>query len=514
MSSVLESPAQTTHVDVLIVGAGLSGIAAGHHLQASSPGKTYAILEARDSIGGTWDLFRYPGIRSDSDMFTLGYKFRPWDDAKAIADGPAILEYVRETAREEGIDRHIRFGHKVLGAEWSSADAQWTVTAERTDTGETVAFTAGFLFTCTGYYRYDQGYTPQLPGMERFGGTVVHPQHWPEDLDYSGKNVVVIGSGATAVTLIPAMAPDAGHVTMLQRSPSYVMALPNRDPVADLLHRRLPGRLAHPIVRWKNVLFTMASYQLSRRAPGLMKKLIRKANESQLPKGYDVGTHFAPTYDPWDQRMCLVPDGDLFRAIRHGKASIITDRIKTFTETGIELESGAHLDADIVVTATGLNLQAIGGMQLVVDGKPVELGDTLTYKGMMVSGVPNYALALGYTNASWTLKCDLICEYVTRLLNHMDAHGYRSATPLPRPGASTETKPFLDLTSGYVQRSLDQFPRQGAQAPWQIHQNYFSDIRMLRHGDLEDGMAFDAGAPPKAASSAGATPRVTEPVAA
>jgi len=507
---------RTTHVDVLIVGAGLSGIAAAHHLQASSPGRTYAILEARDSIGGTWDLFRYPGVRSDSDMFTLGYRFRPWDDAKAIADGPAILEYVRATAREEGIDRHVRFGHRALRAEWSSADARWTVTVERADTGQTVTLTCGFLFTCTGYYRYDQGYTPQLPGTERFGGQIIHPQHWPEDLDYAGKRVVVIGSGATAVTLIPALAPDAAHVTMLQRSPSYVMALPGRDPIADLLHRRLPGRLAHPVVRWKNVLFTMGSYQLSRRAPRLMKKLIRLANERQLPEGYDVGTHFAPSYDPWDQRMCLVPDGDLFQAIRNGKAGVVTDRIRTFTETGLALESGAHLDADVVVTATGLNLQAIGGMDLVVDGQRIELGDTLTYKGMMVSGVPNYALAIGYTNASWTLKCDLICEYVCRLLNHMDAHGYRQATPLPRPGAASATKPFLDLTSGYVQRSLDRFPRQGAQAPWRIHQNYLKDIRMLRHGDVEDGMVFASA--PRAGAGAGtqatAAARAAEPVAA
>jgi cation diffusion facilitator CzcD-associated flavoprotein CzcO len=511
----VSSSENSTHVDVLIVGAGLSGIAAGHHLQASCPGKTYAILEARDTIGGTWDLFRYPGIRSDSDMFTLGYKFRPWADAKAIAGGPEILQYVRETARDEGIDRHIRFGHKVLGASWSTADAQWTVDVERADGGETLRFTCGFLFSCTGYYRYDQGFTPQLPGMERFGGQLVHPQHWPEDLDYAGKKVVVIGSGATAVTLVPAMASEAEHVTMLQRSPSYVMAMPARDPIADVLHRRLPGRLSHPLVRWKNVLFSLGTYQLSRRAPRLTKRFIRRSNARQLPEGYDVGTHFAPTYDPWDQRMCLVPDGDLFRAIRRGSAAVVTDRIETFTETGIQLQGGEHLEADIVVTATGLNLQAIGGMQLVVDGKPVELGDTLTYKGTMVSGVPNYAIAIGYTNASWTLKCDLICEYVCRLLNHMDARGHRSATPLPRAGAAAETKPFLDLTAGYVQRSLDKFPRQGAQAPWQIHQSYFSDIRMLRHGGLEDGMAFDAAAPaPRATAAAAAAPRAEELVAA
>jgi monooxygenase len=487
----LEQPHE--HVDVLIVGAGLSGIAAGYHLQTSCPDKSYAIFAARDSIGGTWDLFRYPGIRSDSDMFTLGYGFRPWKDAKAIADGPAILEYVRETARGYGIDRHIRFGHRVVRAEWSSADHRWTIEAERVDGDETVTITAGFLFTCTGYYRYDEGYTPKLPGVERFGGHVVHPQHWPEDLDYGGKRVVVIGSGATAVTLVPAMAGDAGHVTMLQRSPSYVVSLPNEDPIAKIVGRVLPERRAHSVMRWKNVLLMMGSYQLSRRRPKLMRRLMSAGVRKALPEGYDVDTHFNPRYDPWDQRLCLVPDGDLFEAISSGDASIVTDRIATFTEAGIELESGAELEADIVVTATGLQLLALGGMELSIDGEQVELSNKLTYKGMMVGDVPNLAIALGYTNASWTLKCDLICRYVTRLLNHMHAHGYTQAMPRP-PSGDVETRPFLGLTSGYVQRALDLFPRQGLESPWRLHQNYIRDLAMIRRGDISDGMEFSTSA--------------------
>ena len=479
------------HVDVLIVGAGLSGIAAGYHLQASCPGKSYAILESRDSIGGTWDLFRYPGIRSDSDMFTLGYGFRPWKAAKAIADGPAILEYVKDTAREYGIDRHIRFNHRVIRATWSSDEQRWTVEAERTDTGETVHLTADFLFSCTGYYRYDEGYTPELPGSERFKGRIVHPQHWTDDIDYAGKRVVVVGSGATAVTLVPAMAPYAAHVTMLQRSPSYVVSLPNEDPIAKVLHRLLPERWAHSALRWKNVLLMMASFQLSRRAPKFMRKLMRAGVKKALPEGYDVDTHFNPRYNPWDQRVCLVPDGDLFEAIGSGRASVVTDRIETFTETGIRLESGQTLEADIVITETGLNLLALGGLELSVDGREVHPSQALTYRGMMISDVPNLALAVGYTNASWTLKADLICRYVARLLNHMDVRGYTQATPRPER-ADGPAQPFLNLTSGYVQRAVDQFPRQGAEAPWRIHQNYLRDIALIRRGDLEEGMEFAA----------------------
>jgi len=483
------------HVDVLIVGAGLSGIAAAYHLQASCPNKSYAILEARESIGGTWDLFRYPGIRSDSDMFTLGYGFRPWKAAKAIADGPSILEYLKDTAREHGIDRHIRFGHRVMRAEWSSPEQRWSVEAKHADSGQIVRLTAGFLFACTGYYRYDEGYTPKLPGIERFGGRIVHPQQWPEELDYAGKRVVIIGSGATAVTLAPAMAKDAAHVTMLQRSPSYMISLPSEDPVAERVRRVLPERLAHSALRWKNLLLMMGSYQLSRRAPKLMRRLMRAGVEKALPPGYDVDTHFSPSYDPWDQRLCLVPDGDLFEAIGSGRVSVVTDSVKSFTEAGIELESGQVLDGDIVITATGLNLLALGGMELSVDGRDVELSRTLTYRGMMLGGVPNMAVTFGYTNASWTLKCELICRYVTRLLNHMDARGCTQATPRPPAGlTSGATEPFLNLTSGYVLRSVDRFPRQGASAPWRIHQNYLRDIALIRRGDLEEGMEFASSA--------------------
>jgi monooxygenase len=478
------------HLDVLIVGAGLSGIGAGCHLESTCPGKTFAILEARAAIGGTWDLFRYPGIRSDSDMYTLGYSFRPWEEAKAIADGPSILSYIRDTARNHGIDRKIRFHHRVVGAEWSSADAQWTVEVERTDTRETVRLSCGFLLMCTGYYRYDEGYTPDFEGTERFAGRIVHPQQWPEDLDYDGYRVVVIGSGATAVTLVPAMAQRAAHVTMLQRSPSYVVSLPARDPLADLLRRALPAKVAYPIVRWKNVLLTSLFFQLSRRAPRFIRALIRKGVEKRLPPGYEIDTHFNPRYDPWDQRVCLVPDGDLFEAISNGDASIVTDRIETFTEKGLRLASGTELEADLIVTATGLKLLPLGGMTIAVDGREIELSETVGYKGMMFSGVPNLAITLGYTNASWTLKCDLACEYVCRLLNHMDERGYRQCTPRA-PDPSLPTQPFIDLTSGYVLRSIDAFPKQGARTPWRLHQNYARDILMLRRGSIEDeGMEF------------------------
>jgi monooxygenase len=497
------------HVDVLIVGAGLSGIGAGYHLQANCPGKTYAILEGRDRLGGTWDLFRYPGIRSDSDMYTLGYSFRPWVGAKSIADGPSILSYVSDTAREAGIDRHIRFNHRVVRADWSSEDAQWTVEAERTDTGETVRMTAGFVFICSGYYRYDQGYTPDFKGTDQFEGPIIHPQHWPEELDYTDKRVVVIGSGATAVTLVPAMAEKAAHVTMLQRSPTYIVSLPGEDPIANFLRRKLPAKVAYGITRWKNVLMTMGSYQFSRRRPKAMKAVLRKWVERELPPGYDIDTHFKPTYNPWDQRLCLVPDGDLFRAIRHGSASVVTDRIDTFTERGIRLESGSELEADVIVTATGLNLLAIGGLQIGVDGEEVELPNKLGYKGMMLSGVPNFAISLGYTNASWTLKCDLTCEYVCRLLNHMDEHGYDQCAP-NNHDPSVELQPFIDFSSGYVLRSIDKFPKQGSKAPWKLYQNYARDILALKFGTLEDGaMEFS-----RSRSTERARPASQEPVAA
>jgi monooxygenase len=474
------------HFDVLVVGAGLSGIGAGYHLQASFPQKTYAILEARESIGGTWDLFRYPGIRSDSDMFTLGYSFRPWDSAMGIADGPSILSYVRETAAENGIDRRIRFGHRVRSAEWSTAEGRWTVEAERGDDGEAVRLTCGFLLMCSGYFRYDEGYTPDFKGTERFHGAIVHPQHWTDEIDYAGKRVVVIGSGATAVTLVPALADSAAHVTMLQRSPSYVVSLPWEDPIARFLSRFLPTRLTYAIVRWKNVLLTMASFQLSRRRPRVAKALIRKGVQARLPAGYDVDTHFNPSYNPWDQRLCLVPDGDLFKTIGDGRASVVTDQIEEFTESGIELASGGELEADLIVTATGLNLLPLGGMRIAVDGREVVLPETIAYKGLMLDGVPNLAMAVGYSNASWTLKCDLSCQYVCRLLNHMDEHGYEACTPRNRD-PSVAPEPFIDFSSGYVLRSIDEFPKQGSKRPWRLHQNYARDILVLRFGAIDDG---------------------------
>ena len=488
------------HVDVLIVGAGLSGIGAGCHLQADSPQKSYAILEARESIGGTWDLFKYPGIRSDSDMYTLGYSFRPWEQAKSIADGPSILDYVRETASDHGIDGHIRFGHRVVRAEWSSAEAQWTVHATREDTGETVQLTCGFLFMCTGYYRYDEGHTPQFAGSESFAGEIVHPQHWGQDVDHAGKRVVVIGSGATAVTLVPALAETAEHVTMLQRSPSYVVSLPAEDPIAKLARRVLPSKTAYAVVRWKNVLVTMLVYQVSRRRPGLVKRLVRRAIERQLPAGYDVDAHFSPRYNPWDQRLCLVPDADLFEVLADGSAEIVTDRIESFTERGIELASGRELEADIVVTATGLNLLFLGGMKLTIDGEEPDLARAMTYKGMLLSDFPNFAFTIGYTNASWTLKADLVAEFVCRLIRHMDAEGYDVCVPRISDPSVTE-EPLLDFTSSYVLRSLAELPKQGSKEPWKLRQNYPLDLRSLRYGPLEDGTLrfLRRGQPPGAA---------------
>ncbi|MGY0005311.1 flavin-containing monooxygenase [Micromonospora sp. I033] len=483
------------HVDVLIVGAGLSGVGAAVHLQRECPGKSYAVLEARGAVGGTWDLFRYPGVRSDSDMFTLGYSFKPWTNPKAIADGDAIREYVRETARECGVQQHIRFHHRVLRAEWDSATARWTVRARRDDTGEDVVLTCAFLFANSGYYRYDEGYTPEFPGVERYAGRLVHPQHWPEDLDYAGRRVVVIGSGATAVTLVPAMAERAAHVTMLQRSPTYVISLPSRDPFADAARRWLPAKAAYAVTRWKNVALGVANFQLSRRAPGLVKKFLRRAAKGKLPVGYDLDRHFSPRYDPWDQRLCVVPDGDLFAALSAGKAAVVTDTIDTFTEHGIRLTSGAELPADVVVTATGLNLLALGGMTLAVDGAEVDLASTVAYKGMMLSGVPNFAMTIGYTNASWTLKADLVATYVCRLLRHLDDTGQQIVTPLAPD--SDDLAPIIDLQSGYVLRAVDQLPKQGPAAPWRLHQNYPRDVLLMRHGRLTDeGVRFSrAGTP-------------------
>lgn len=487
IDTVAELPDSTIpvrHVDVLIIGAGLSGIGAAYHIQESFPGRTYTIMESRDTIGGTWDLFRYPGVRSDSDMYTLGYRFRPWENDKSIADGATILEYVKKTATDHGIDRHIRFGHRVIRSEWSSAESRWTVTAERTDSGETVRFTADFVMACSGYYRYDEGYTPDFAGTERFKGEIVHPQKWPEDLDYAGKRVVIIGSGATAVTLAPSMAAEAEHVTLLQRSPTYIISLPAKDELANRLRRYLPTRMAYALTRLKNAFVATALYQLCRRYPNFMKTRIRRLQEGWLPEGYDIDTHFTPRYNPWDQRLCLVPNGDLFRSIRHGEVSIVTDHIDTFTETGLALKSGEELPADIIVTATGLNLLAFGGMDLVVDGREVDLTETMAYKGMMLSGVPNFAFIIGYTNASWTLKADLVCEYVCRLLAHMDEKRYAYCVPQRDPSVTEE--PFLDFAAGYVLRSVDSFPKQGSKAPWRLRMNYFRDLVTLRHGRLVD----------------------------
>ena len=487
MRGMLAAPA-TDHVDVLIIGAGISGIGAAWHLQHDQPGKRYAILEARDALGGTWDLFRYPGIRSDSDLHTFGYAFKPWTGEKAIADGDAIRAYVRETAEENGIDRHIRFGRRAIRAEWSSEDARWTVEVQDVRTGETSEVTAGWLFSASGYYRYDEGFTPELPGLDRFAGQVIHPQTWPEDLDYAGKRVVVIGSGATAVTLIPAMADETAHITMLQRSPSYVLPLPSKDPVANWLRRRLGEKRAYALVRRKNIFRQATVYKLSQRFPNAVRRLIRKVNEQQLRgSGCDVDVHFKPTYDPWDQRLCAVPDGDLYRALRAGRASVVTDHIETFSETGIRLRSGRELEADIVVTATGLNLLAFGGLELAVDGEPVSLPDTVAYKSMMLSGVPNFAYAIGYTNSSWTLKVDLVCEYLCRLLGHLDATGTDTAVP-EVTDAEMPTRPLLDFKAGYVLRALDRFPRQGESGPWQVLMSYKDDVRALRDGEVDDGV--------------------------
>ncbi|MDQ1700124.1 MAG: monooxygenase [Frankiaceae bacterium] len=472
------------HVDVLVVGAGLSGIGAACHLTRECPDKTYAVVEARDRIGGTWDLFRYPGIRSDSDMFTLGYSFKPWTHPKAIADGPAILEYINEAAREYEVLDKIRFRHRVVRAGWSTPDARWTVDVER-DGGEVVTMTCNFLMMCAGYYRYDEGYTPDFPGIEAFRGQVVHPQQWPADLDYAGKKVVVIGSGATAVTLVPAMAETAASVTMLQRSPTYIVSLPARDPIADLARKVLPDRIMYSLVRWKNVLLSMFSYELSKRRPHLMKAIIRKGLQRNLPAGYDIDKHFSPRYDPWDQRLCVVPDGDLFHAIGSGRASVVTDTITSFTETGVTLCSGEELDADIVVTATGLNMLVLGGLRITIDGREVKLSETVGYKGMMFSGVPNLAAAIGYTNASWTLKCDLACQHVCRLLNYMTEHGHTEVVPRWTDGELPDN-PFIDLSSNYVLRSIHEFPKRGDREPWRLYQNYIRDIVLLKHRRVDD----------------------------
>lgn len=490
------------HFDVLIIGAGISGIAAGYYLQERCSSRRYAIVEGRADLGGTWGLFRYPGVRSDSDMFTLGYSFRPWTGTRAIAEGSDILDYLRETAREFGIDRHIRFRQRVRSASWSSEEARWTVEVEAGECREVVRYTCAVLFSCSGYYNYEQGYRPDFAGREEFRGPVVHPQHWPANLDYRGRRIVVIGSGATAVTLVPALAEAAGHVTMLQRSPSYILTIPADDGLARKVRRYLPARAAQGVIRWKNVLLSMFFYRLCRRRPERAKALLRRGLARQLPPDVDLDTHFTPRYEPWDQRLCFVPDGDFFRAIRDGRASVVTDEVERFTSGGILLKSGRELPADIIVTATGLNLLAWGGMRVEVDGIVVEPGKCLIYKGLMLSNVPNCAVFAGYANASWTLRAELSAEYVCRLLNYMERRGYASCVPRCDVNAE-EARPVLPLTSGYVRRGSDTFVKQGSKAPWVVRQNYVIDLWRLRLSRLNDGVMEFTAAGESASSGTG-----------
>ncbi len=473
-------------VDVLIIGAGLSGIGAACHLKRQCPDRSFAIVEARQALGGTWDLFRYPGIRSDSDMYTLGYSFKPWIGEKAIADGPSILQYLQDTARENGIDQHIRYGHKVLAADWSSTDALWTVSLQHNG-GQPTTLRCNFLWACSGYYNYDAGYTPAFEGLADFKGRVVHPQKWHSDISVKGQRVVVIGSGATAVTLVPELAKEAAHVTLLQRSPTYMVTRPSVDRIAQWLLRRVGPNLAHGITRWKNLLYGMWIFKMCRAKPMQVKARLLGLLKDQLPPGYDINTHFNPRYKPWDQRMCLVPDGDIFKAISTQRVQIVTDQIERFTATGMVLKGGQELPADTVVTATGLQLQTMAGMTMSVDGRALKASELVSYKGMMFGGVPNFASVMGYTNASWTLKADLVSDYVCRLLNHMQAHRLRQCTPAA-PGADVPLKPWVDFSSGYFQRVIDQLPKQGAVKPYMLNQNYVKDLMWLRFGKLEDGV--------------------------
>ena len=489
------------HLDVLIVGAGLSGVGAAYHLMKHCPGKSFALLEGRAAMGGTWDLFRYPGIRSDSDMFTLGYNFKPWSDPKAIADGPSIRRYIEETARENGIDRKIRYRHRVLRADWDSANARWNLDVQRGDEPEPLRMTAQFLLMCTGYYRYEAGYTPEFVGREDFAGQVVHPQLWPEDLDYSGKKVVVIGSGATAVTLVPSLTDKAAHVTMLQRSPSYVITLPQKDAISNFLRRFLPETWVYRQARARNVAMQMVFLMLARTFPGLVRKVLLKLASLQLGKRFDM-RHFSPRYKPWDERVCAVPDGDLFKVLRKGKASVVTEHIDRFVERGIRLKTGEVLEADIIVTATGLDLVMFGGAELAVDGKPFQVNQSMGYRGIMLRDLPNLAAVVGYTNASWTLKADLSSEYFCRLINHMDATGMRQVTARDSTGDVRE-EPFLNLDSGYIQRAAERMPKQGDRMPWKLYQNYVLDLALLRYGKVEDGyLVFSSPAPQRQAGGA------------
>ncbi len=474
------------HLDILIIGAGISGIDAAYRLQTAFPRKTYAILEARDSIGGTWDLFRYPGVRSDSDMHTLGFPFRPWHADESIAGGPAIWNYIRETAAHYGIDRHIRLGHRMIRASWSSVEARWTAEARVKEDERIVRLTCNFLYMCSGYYSYDKGFSPEFPGMKRFQGQFLHPQEWPEKLDYVDKQIVVIGSGATAVTLVPALAKDAAHVTMLQRSPSYVVSRPSKDAKAIWMFRHLPKRIAAKLTKWKNVLYSITTFYLARSKPEKMKGLIINGVKQQLDPDYDVKRHFTPRYNPWDQRICLVPDGDLFAAIRAGRAAIVTDTIETFVESGVRLSSGTTLPADIIVSATGLVVKLMGGADILVDGVPAKFDEKLVYKGAMFGGVPNLAFAFGYTNNSWTLRCDLTARFVCRLLKYMDRKGWSVCVPAS-PGPSVVPEPLLDFSSGYVRRADGVLPKQGQRTPWRVHQNYVKDLAAFMFGSVSDG---------------------------
>ncbi len=475
----------TEHFDVVVVGAGISGIGAGYFLKKNCPNKSFVILENRADMGGTWDLFRYPGIRSDSDMFTLGYSFKPWTEEKAIADGPSIWKYVHETAAENGVDKHIRFKHRVVGASWSSSDALWTIEVE--NEGATKRFTCTFFHICAGYYNYEEGYLPSWAGTETFKGQIIHPQHWPKDLDYTGKRVVVIGSGATAVTLVPSMTDKAAHVTMLQRSPTYMVSLPAEDKLANWGRKNLPRQFAYDLTRLRKILFQQFFFRVARRRPEKTRERLLGLVREQLGPDYDMETHFTPSYNPWEQRLCLVPDNDMFVAIREGKASVVTDHIERFTEKGLRLKSGKELEADIVITATGLNLRMLGGADISVDGKKIEVGETYTYKGTMLSDVPNMAFVFGYTNASWTLRADLINEYVCRLINYLDLYKLASATPRVDEGPH-EDRPFADFSSGYFQRANHLLPKQMTKAPWKQNQSYAQDIMDLRFGAIEDGV--------------------------
>jgi len=476
------------HVDVLVIGAGISGIGAARYLSVEHPSRSVVILEGRERLGGTWDLFRYPGIRSDSDLNTFGYEFKPWREKEAIADAHQILAYLAETAEENGLSDKIRYQHRAIAADWSSDLSRWIVTVERKDTGERFEMTAGWVFAGTGYYNYDEGFTPEFAGRDRFGGTVVHPQHWPEDLDHAGQRVVVIGSGATAVTLVPALAGTAASVTMLQRTPSYIMPVPRVDRFSLVAQKVLGAERGYALTRSKNIARQRYVYRFCQRFPKAARTLIRWANARELPADFDTDRHFNPPYNPWDQRLCAVPDGDLFRAIRAGKADVVTDRIAAFDETGIQLESGDHLDADIIVTATGLNLQLLGGMTLSVDGRDIEASSTVVHRGTMLSGVPNFSLAVGYTNSSWTLKIGILCTYLCSLLRHMDVHGYDTAWVEVDP--DLETRPLLDFGAGYVQRAMSRLPRQGTEAPWQMSMDYQADRRLLDGPLVSDGLRF------------------------